>query len=181
MGQESKSCKKTYREHRYGSPELAKQERGYYKGLLKRAYPRPAFLDILLVKAKIVEPEERLAKFSSRPPLSGHVVSIHPLRGHPSRRQMNAPHVDTETLGFPTGYFLIRSVATGRLLDIYGNAKEDSSPLALWPAKEQSLVESTSVRSPIQITFVSHRHDHLRYISSPSVARCRQPGKPPDQ
>lgn len=74
-------------------------------------------------------------------PLYDHVVSI-----HPSRTQMNTPHVDTEALGFPIGYFTIRSVATGRLLDIYGNETTDSSPIALWPAKEQSLVESTSIR-----------------------------------
>jgi len=59
---------------------------------------------------------------------------------------MNEPHVDTEALGFPTGYFSIKSIATGRLLEIYRNDTGDGSPLALWPAKEQSLVESTSVR-----------------------------------
>ena len=60
--------------------------------------------------------------------------------------QMNAPHVDTETLGFPTGYFLIKSLATGRLLEIYQNEAKDNSPVALWPVREQSLVESASVR-----------------------------------
>ena len=59
---------------------------------------------------------------------------------------MNAPHVETESLGFPTGYFSIKSVATGRLLEIHNNETKDNSPLALWPAKEQSLVESTSIR-----------------------------------
>lgn len=71
---------------------------------------------------------------------------------------MNAPHIDTETLGFPTGYFLIKSIATGRLLDIFKNETRDNAPLALWPAKEQSLVESTPVRpSILLITSVSHR------------------------
>ena len=55
---------------------------------------------------------------------------------------MNTPHVDTETLGFPTGYFLIRSVATGRLFDVLGDEMRDNTPIGLWPAKEQSLVES---------------------------------------
>ena len=59
---------------------------------------------------------------------------------------MNTPHVDTESLGFPTGYFLIKSVATGRLLEIYQGETKDNSPVALWPAREQSLVESTSIR-----------------------------------
>ena len=57
---------------------------------------------------------------------------------------MNAPHIDTESLGFPTGYFLIKSVATGRILEVYANETKDSSPVALWPVREQSLVESTS-------------------------------------
>jgi len=59
--------------------------------------------------------------------------------------EMNAPHVETESLGFPTGYFSIKSVATGRLLEIYNNETKDNSPLALWPVKEQSLVESASI------------------------------------
>lgn len=57
---------------------------------------------------------------------------------------MNTPHVDTESLGFPTGYFSIKSVATGRLLDVFRNDTADSSPIGLWPATEQSLVESAS-------------------------------------
>ena len=50
------------------------------KALWRRVCPRPVVLDILLVKAKIVEREERLAKFSlrSRPALILHMVSIHP-------------------------------------------------------------------------------------------------------
>ncbi|KAF9651384.1 hypothetical protein BDM02DRAFT_3110823 [Thelephora ganbajun] len=59
---------------------------------------------------------------------------------------MSALHVDTESLGFPIGYFSIKSVATGRLLEVYRNETNDSSPLALWPAKEQFLVEA--LRSP---------------------------------
>ena len=56
-------------------------------------------------------------------------------------QQMNSPHVETESLGFPPGYFSIRSVATGRLLDVFGNDTEDNTPIGLWPAKDQSLVE----------------------------------------
>ena len=84
---------------------------------------------------------------------------------------MNTPHIDTESLGFPTGYFSIKSVATGRLLDIYGNATSDSSPLALWPAKEQSLVESTSISTTVDPPdhLFAYRHD----LYSPSVAGCR--------
>lgn len=63
---------------------------------------------------------------------------------------MNTPHVDTESLGFPTGYFSIKSVATGRLLEIFRGETVDSAPVALWPAKEQSLVESTSEVRPLR-------------------------------
>ena len=71
---------------------------------------------------------------------------------------MNAPHVDTESLGFPTGYFSIKSVATGRLLEIYRGETNDSAPLALWPAKEQSLVESTRIRRRSLLTTPSLIH-----------------------
>ena len=46
--------------------------------------------------------------------------------------------------GFPLGYFVIRSVAADRLLDITGGVDmtEDGAELHLWPEKEKSLVES---------------------------------------
>lgn len=148
-----------------------------------RACLRPVLLYILLVKAKIAESEERLAKFPSCPPPSWTTW----LPSVP----MNTPHVDTETLGFPTGYFSIKSVATGRLLEIHGNETKDSSPLALWPVKEQSLVESMSARpSILLITFVSHLgHHNPHHISialrSPDadnqvcISICRTNGSPP--
>ena len=43
--------------------------------------------------------------------------------------------------GFPPGYFVIRSVATGRLLDVEFGSVEDGSGVILWPEKESSLVE----------------------------------------
>ncbi|KAJ4485716.1 hypothetical protein J3R30DRAFT_3668113 [Lentinula aciculospora] len=44
--------------------------------------------------------------------------------------------------GFPPGYFIIRSLATGRLLDVAGDYTEDGNDVILWPEKETSLVES---------------------------------------
>lgn len=49
---------------------------------------------------------------------------------------------ESQSLGFPQGYFVIRSVATGRLLDVSGSEVEDGTEVILWPEKEQSLVES---------------------------------------
>ncbi|KAG9314169.1 hypothetical protein JVU11DRAFT_4955 [Chiua virens] len=48
--------------------------------------------------------------------------------------------------GFPSGYFIIRSVATNRLWDVNSDEVEDGTPTILWPEKEQSLVES--LRNP---------------------------------
>jgi len=48
---------------------------------------------------------------------------------------------DLQTFGFPSGYFIIRSVATHRLLDVEGDEIEDGTEIALWPEKESSLVE----------------------------------------
>jgi hypothetical protein len=49
-----------------------------------------------------------------------------------------------DTSGFPPGYFVIRSVACARLLDVTMDEIEDGTEIALWPEKEKSLVESTS-------------------------------------
>jgi hypothetical protein len=51
---------------------------------------------------------------------------------------------DTDTHGFPPGYFVIRSAASNRLLDISDDSIEDGTAVILWPEKESSLVESLS-------------------------------------
>ncbi|KAF8846158.1 WD40 repeat-like protein [Paxillus ammoniavirescens] len=53
---------------------------------------------------------------------------------------------EAQLSGFPPGYFLIRSVATGRLWDVSLDEVEDGTEIVLWPEKEQSLVES--LRNP---------------------------------
>jgi hypothetical protein len=57
-----------------------------------------------------------------------------------------------QTNGFPTGYFLIRSVATNRLLDVTQNDIEDGTEIILWPETETSLVESSSDFKSLNIT-----------------------------
>lgn len=52
---------------------------------------------------------------------------------------------DTETSGFPPGYFTVRSVATNRVLDVTGDSIEDGTAIILYPETETSLVESTGV------------------------------------
>jgi hypothetical protein len=44
--------------------------------------------------------------------------------------------------GFPSGYFIIKSVASNRVLDVAGDAIEDGAEVLLWLEKEKSLVES---------------------------------------
>ncbi|KAI0094306.1 hypothetical protein BDY19DRAFT_880903 [Irpex rosettiformis] len=46
-----------------------------------------------------------------------------------------------ETYGFPSGYFVIKNIATNRLLDVQSNGVEDGTGLILWPENESSLVE----------------------------------------
>jgi hypothetical protein len=48
----------------------------------------------------------------------------------------------TETCGFPAGYFIIRSVACNRMLDVTMDEIEDGTEIVLWPEKDSSLVES---------------------------------------
>lgn len=47
----------------------------------------------------------------------------------------------SSTFGFPGGYFVIRSKATGRLLDIEHDDFHDGANVILWPEMETSLVE----------------------------------------
>lgn len=48
--------------------------------------------------------------------------------------------------GFPGGYFLIKSVATGKVLDVARGENDDGTDVILWNEKETSLVEV--MRSP---------------------------------
>lgn len=43
--------------------------------------------------------------------------------------------------GFPSGYFVIRSLSVGRLFDIDLDDVNDGAEVILWPEKESSLVE----------------------------------------
>lgn len=46
------------------------------------------------------------------------------------------------THGFPEGYFVIKSIASNRLLDVTRDEIEDGTEVNLWPEKEIQLVES---------------------------------------
>ena len=43
--------------------------------------------------------------------------------------------------GFPRGDFLLRSVSSGRMLDVSSDSVQDGTPIILWPEKDNSLVE----------------------------------------
>ncbi|KAE9409138.1 hypothetical protein BT96DRAFT_806790 [Gymnopus androsaceus JB14] len=48
---------------------------------------------------------------------------------------------ESQATGFPPGYFIIRSVATGRVFDVAGNFSDDGTDIILWPEKETSIVD----------------------------------------
>ncbi|KAI0347679.1 hypothetical protein BDW22DRAFT_8307 [Trametopsis cervina] len=48
---------------------------------------------------------------------------------------------DMHNYGFPSGYFVIKNVATNRLLDIESGRVDDDTPVILYPETETSLVE----------------------------------------
>jgi len=50
--------------------------------------------------------------------------------------------LDGNARGFPLGYFCIRSIATGKLLDVPMNETRDGQEIILYSEKEKSLVES---------------------------------------
>ena len=43
--------------------------------------------------------------------------------------------------GFPGGDFVLRSVSSGRMLDVSSDSVQDGTPIILWPEKDNSLVE----------------------------------------
>ena len=48
----------------------------------------------------------------------------------------------SSTSGFPVGYFIIKSAATGRVFDVYLDEIDDGTGITLSPEKEKSIVES---------------------------------------
>lgn len=55
--------------------------------------------------------------------------------------QLTPMDADLHTYGFPAGYFVVKNVANGRLLDVQSDLVEDGTPLILYPESETSLVE----------------------------------------
>lgn len=56
-----------------------------------------------------------------------------------------------ETYGFPSGYFVIKNVATNRLLDVEAGKVEDGTNIILWTENDSSLVEGEG----LDITIIS--------------------------
>jgi len=52
--------------------------------------------------------------------------------------------MDINTSGFPVGYFVIKSVASGKVLEVCMDDIEDGTEIILNPEKEKSIVESKS-------------------------------------
>lgn len=69
---------------------------------------------------------------------------------------------DTGTYGFPLGYFVIRSAASNRVLDVSDDSIEDGADVLLWPEKESSLVESLSFSRQHTSTRLTIAHSGFR-------------------
>ncbi|KLO05287.1 hypothetical protein SCHPADRAFT_839583 [Schizopora paradoxa] len=72
-----------------------------------------------------------------------------------------------DNFGFPLGYFVIRSLATGRVLDVASDSQKDGGEVILWPAKESSLVEG--FRKP-------EAENQVFYIDQSGALCCRNSG-----
>ncbi|KAI9570371.1 WD40 repeat-like protein [Boletus coccyginus] len=81
--------------------------------------------------------------------------------------RLNHRYTMTHLFGFPPGYFVIRSVATGRLWDVSLDEVEDGTPVILWSEKEQSLVEG--LRSP-------EANNQVFFIDTSGALCSRGPG-----
>jgi hypothetical protein len=77
---------------------------------------------------------------------------------------------DLSTHGFPSGYFVIRNVATGRLVDVQSDKVDDSTSLILYPETESSLVEGMCLSYGRSFGGLPRLYRHAK-------TRGRQPGK----
>jgi len=77
--------------------------------------------------------ELRSSEISSSLPTSPHI--------DPPPYSVNMTLSAESNYGFPSGYFIIRSLSAGRLFDIELDDVNDGAEVILWPEKESSLVE----------------------------------------
>ncbi|KIM33749.1 hypothetical protein M408DRAFT_325357 [Serendipita vermifera MAFF 305830] len=96
----------------------------------------------------------------------------------------SAASLNGNARGFPLDYFCIRSLATGKLLDVPTGERTDGQEIILWNEKENSLVESLrSQDADNQVFFVdesgalcSKQFGHaLDVEDGVLVLRCRRP------
>lgn len=80
--------------------------------------------------------------------------------------QLTPLDADLHTYGFPAGYFVIRSVATNRLLDVDSDDVEDGTNIILWPEKDSSLVESKSS--------YAHRQSVVKSSAAELTLECKR-------
>lgn len=52
---------------------------------------------------------------------------------------------ESNDCGFPPGCFVLRSLSSGRMLDVSSDSVQDGAPIILWPEKDNSLVEGKSL------------------------------------
>ena len=67
--------------------------------------------------------------------------SFPPLNQLLTSMQLTPMEADLHTYGFPPGFFVIKNVATGRVLDIESGMVGDGAPVILWPETETFLVD----------------------------------------
>lgn len=74
------------------------------------------------------------------PPSS--TMQLTPMETHINVEVPTPMNADLNLYGFPPGYFVIRSVASGRLLDVEMGWNDDGTQLILYTENEKSLVDS---------------------------------------
>ena len=69
-------------------------------------------------------------------------MQLTPTETHFNTEHPTAMNADTNLYGFPPGYFVVRSVPSGRLLDVEMGWNDDGTQLILYTENEKSLVDS---------------------------------------
>ncbi len=81
--------------------------------------------------------------------------------------QLTPMEADLHTYGFPSGYFIIKNVASNKVLDVQGDMVEDGAPVILYRETETSLVEGEpESTNTLSLYSLLERYEKARFKQS---------------
>ncbi|KAH9835897.1 WD40-repeat-containing domain protein [Rhodofomes roseus] len=129
---------------RWGNREGSTIARHEWKGLSKMNNRLQDYVEKQQQELPHAESARSLRSRQRRMPGSAvfDTMRLTPTESHLNTEFPVAMNADLNLYGFPPGYFIIRSVATGRLLDVEMGWADDGTQMILYTENETSLVDS---------------------------------------